>query len=196
MLKPILILRPFLQLLGQERSGGLSARCHSENSLWAPQGTFASCLWAQSEPRGFTSAVAACYSAYGVENNIRQKYPRSFLPSSCCCSAVLIPPDCRLLTLSGYPGSGTLHPTLCSHKVHSALQSLLEMTLLLPRQVRCPAMQGSSLKHPKSANRLHRDALSSLQNQARHEEQPLLCFLICTSPVFLKIQEITVYWTI
>lgn len=90
-----------------------SARCRTKNSLRAPLGRFTLCLRALSEPKGFTSAVATCYSAYGVENNIMQKCPRSFLlsilPSSCCC-AVFIPPDSRLLTLLRYPDLG-MHPS-------------------------------------------------------------------------------------
>lgn len=137
-LKTISILHPFLSSLARSALEGLwwcsvlvatlktlcrLLRAHSRL-----------CLRAQSEPKGFTSAAATHYSAYGVGNNSTQKYPSfplSIFLSGCCC-AVFTPPDCRLLTLLRYPDSGMLHPTLCSYKEHSALLCLLEMTLLFP----------------------------------------------------------------
>lgn len=177
LLKNILIFHPFLQLLGQEHSGGtlvFSACCHTKNSLQAPRGTFTLCLQAQSEPKGFTSAVATCYSAYGVENNIMQKYPRSFLlsvlPSSCCC-AVFTPPDCRLLTLLRYSDSGMLILGALSSALppgdNPALPRIWWGDLLCKAQAKAP----QEYKH-----RLHWDTLSSLQSQAQYEKQSLLCF--------------------
>lgn len=148
LLKAILILHPFLHLLGQERFGKtlvFSARCHTKNSLQAPQGTFKLCLWAQSEPKGLTSAVAACYSAYGVENNIRQKYPRSFLLS-------ILPPSCAVFIPDKYqiPESGTRSRNAGSHTVLiGALSSALsprDNPALARTWVRCPAMQSSRLR--------------------------------------------------